>query len=67
MLVKIRDSYQNLQCKVQGLRNEVGYMQHQKQELQRDCQIIQQRKIELTDTLNMLHQNFDIQRVIIYP
>ena len=34
-------------------------MQHLKQELEKDCQAIQQQKMELTDTLNTLQQGFD--------
>ena len=34
-------------------------MEHRKQELERDCQVIQRETVELTETHNML-QNFDI-------
>jgi hypothetical protein len=34
-------------------------MQHLKQELEKDCQAIQQQKMELTDTLNTLQQGLD--------
>lgn len=51
-LPELQGQYQSLQNKVRGI-------QHQKQELERDCQAMQRRTIELTEALNTLKQNFD--------
>ena len=34
-------------------------VQHRKQEVERNCRAIQRETVELTDTRNMLQQNFD--------
>ena len=45
-----------LQGQYQSLQNRVWRMEHQKQELERDHQVIQKRIMELTETHNMLNK-----------
>jgi FtsZ-binding cell division protein ZapB len=48
-----------LQGQYQSIQNRVWRIEHRKQELERDCHAIQREAVELTDTHNMLQQNFD--------
>jgi chromosome segregation ATPase len=48
-----------LQGQHQSLQNKVWRMEHRKQDLERDCQAMQRETVELTQTHNMLQQNFD--------
>jgi peptidoglycan hydrolase CwlO-like protein len=45
---------------MQSIQYKIWNMQSLKQELERDCYVLQQQKMELTDTLNTLQQSFDI-------
>jgi chaperonin cofactor prefoldin len=51
-LPELQNQYQNLQNKVQTVH-------YQKQKLERDLQVIQNRMIELTDIDKLHKQNFD--------